>query len=185
MPKPRIKALPDVPRWAALAAHAVPLVVLPSSLWRVALVAGAPVAPADQLPDGLPLSAYILSLSVVSEALAFLTLGLVRAWGEVVPGWIPVLGGRRVRPLAAVAPAVFGVTALTALVGWFCYAAYADLGGGAQVTDTPLQSAVLTVCYVPLIAWPVLLAAVTVAYYRRRVSAPGRAPLDAAPGRLR
>ncbi|MPV35645.1 hypothetical protein [Georgenia subflava] len=38
---------------------------------------------------------------------ALLTLGLVQRWGEVVPSWVPVLGGRRVRPAAAIVPAAF------------------------------------------------------------------------------
>ncbi|MFD3873080.1 hypothetical protein [Streptomyces sp. NPDC058623] len=41
---PKRNALPDVPRWAVLTAYAVPLVTLPSGLWRIALVAGLPVA---------------------------------------------------------------------------------------------------------------------------------------------
>lgn len=40
----KIDALPDVPRWAVLAAHTVPLVTVPSGLWRIAQVAGLPVA---------------------------------------------------------------------------------------------------------------------------------------------
>jgi hypothetical protein len=46
----KTSALPNVPRWAVLAAHAVPLITLPSGLWRIALVAGAPVL-ADPVPD--------------------------------------------------------------------------------------------------------------------------------------
>lgn len=82
----RTKALPDVPRWAVLAAHAVPLVTLPSGLWRLALVAGLPVTQDADLGAMSPgESVYVVSLSVVSELLAFLTLGLVRSWGEVFP----------------------------------------------------------------------------------------------------
>ncbi|MFD9243397.1 hypothetical protein ACFV0D_15960, partial [Streptomyces sp. NPDC059556] len=97
----RVKALPDGPRWAVLAAHAVPLVTLPSGLWRLALVAGFPVTrDAGWRSMGLGESVYVVSLSVVSELLAFLTLGLVRSWGEVFPRWMPFLGGRRVNPAA-------------------------------------------------------------------------------------
>ncbi|MEU5921380.1 hypothetical protein [Streptomyces sp. NPDC047141] len=46
----KLEALPDVPRWAVLAAHAVPLLVLPSGIWRVALTFGAPVARVDDPP---------------------------------------------------------------------------------------------------------------------------------------
>ncbi|MFJ8661283.1 hypothetical protein [Streptomyces sp. NPDC093795] len=168
----RINALPDVPRWVALAAHAVPLVTLPSGLWRLALVAGLPVTSDAEL--GL-LSAgetvYVISLSVVSELLALLTLGLVRSWGEVFPRWMPFLGGRRVNPAAATGAALAGVAGLCAIAAWGVYAAYADLG--PDVPATPAQDALLIACYAPLAAWPVLLAAVAVAYYRRRRHAEG------------
>lgn len=162
----KIDALPDVPRWAVLAAHAVPLATLPSGLWRVALVAGLPVTAEPQ--QGAGEAAYILMLSLVSEGLALLTLGLVRGWGEVVPGWLPVIGGRPVRPLAAVVPALLGATGLFAIMGWAFYAQAAGLGEGQGVTDSAAQTAVLVGCYAPLPAWPPLLVAVTVAYYRRR-----------------
>ncbi|MEV4443715.1 hypothetical protein AB0K09_32960, partial [Streptomyces sp. NPDC049577] len=170
----KVNALPGVPRWAALAAHAVPLVTLPSGLWRVALAAGLPVA-------GEPLRSvwgvlYVLTLSAVSEGLALLTLGLVRGWGEVVPRWIPLLGGRPVRPLAAVVPALLGAAGLFALYGWFFYARYAGLGQGH--IGTPAQDLLVLVCYAPLLAWAPLVTAVTIAYYRRRTAAP-------APGVLR
>ncbi|MGW7079470.1 hypothetical protein [Streptomyces sp. NPDC054866] len=160
----KTSALPDVPRWAVIAAHAVPLATLPSALWRVALVAGLPVA--DMPVEGWGEMLYVLGLSVVSECLALLTLGLVRGWGEVVPGWIPLLGGREVRPLAAVIPALLGAAGLFLITGWFAYAAYADLGPG--VTDSAVRQTILVACYAPLLLWAPLLVAVTVAYYKRR-----------------
>lgn len=163
----KIDALPAVPRWAALAAHAVPLATLPSALWRVALVAGLPVTAEAQ--EGTGEAVYILMLSVVSEGLALMTLGLVRGWGETVPGWIPVIGGRQVRPTAAVVPALLGALALFGILGWAFYAQFAGLGDGG-VTDSSAQTVLLVVCYAPLVAWPPLLAAVTLAYYRRRTA---------------
>ncbi len=44
-----------------------------------------------------------MSLSLVGEAVALVSLGLVRPWGERVPRWILVLGGRRVAPHATFA----------------------------------------------------------------------------------
>lgn len=164
----KVTALPDVPRWAALAAHAVPLVTLPSGLWRVALVAGLPVAAQPQ--RGVGEAVYILLLSVVSEGLALLTLGLVREWGEVLPAWVPVLGGRQIPPSAAVVPALLGAAGLFALLGWACYAQAAGLGSETGVTGGTAQTALLVFCYIPLIAWPPLLTAVALAYYRRRTT---------------
>ena len=58
---------------------------------------------------------YVFGLSFLLVGLASLTLGLVRPWGETVPRWIPWIGGRTVRPLAAVIPAATGALALTLL----------------------------------------------------------------------
>ncbi|MCX5202770.1 hypothetical protein OG897_15090 [Streptomyces sp. NBC_00237] len=168
----KTKPLPDVPRWAVRAAYAVPLVTLPSGLWRLALVAGLPVLGNAESEgfrsDWEPL--YVISLSVVSELLALLTLGLISAWGEVVPHWVPLIGGRAIRPMGAVVPAVLGATGLFGIYGWYVYAnIFTDLAPG--ITGTPLQEAILLVCYLPLLAWAPLLLAVTFAYYRRRVPA--------------
>jgi hypothetical protein len=52
--------------------------------------------------------AYLGGLGLLSDGPAFLALGLVRRWGEVWPRWMPVVGGRRVRQLAALVPALLG-----------------------------------------------------------------------------
>ncbi|MFF0555654.1 hypothetical protein [Streptomyces sp. NPDC004266] len=176
----RISALPGVPRWAAVAAHAVPPAVLPSGLWRLALAAGLPVTlDAADGTTGPGETVYVVSLSVVSELLAFLTLGLVRPWGEVFPRWMPFLGGRPVNPAAAAGAALAGAAGLCAIAAWGAYAAYAGLG--PDIPTSPAQEALLLACYAPLVAWPPLLAAVAVAYRRRRVvdPAPAVRPTDA------
>src|SRR3569833_4403670 len=96
------------PRWAAVAAHAAPLVTLPAGIWRLFLAAGADLGLRPYLAIGPGEAGYIVGLSVVSEALALLTLGLVRPWGERLHRWIPVLGGRRGGPEAAIVPAAGG-----------------------------------------------------------------------------
>ncbi|MEU5540227.1 hypothetical protein [Streptomyces sp. NPDC020362] len=113
----KIDALPGVPPWAVLAAHTVPLVTLPSGLWRIAQVAGLPVA--EQLGRNGREVVVAVPLTLTTEGLALLTLGLVRPWGEVAPRWLPLIGGRRVHPLAAVVPALFGAVVLCATGGWF------------------------------------------------------------------
>ncbi|MEU9101142.1 hypothetical protein [Streptomyces sp. NPDC048361] len=169
-------ALPDVPRWAVLTAHAVPLVALPSGLWRIAQIAGAPVA--DQSGrDGREM-VLALSLALVSEALALLTLGLVRPWGEIAPRRLPFIGGRPVRTLAAVIPALLGAALLGAVSVWFAWTQAADLV--ERVTRTPAQHALLVACYAPLLAWPPLLAATALAYHRRRRTTEDRTPTAAA-----
>ena len=118
-----------VPRWARVAAYAVPLTVLPSSAWRIAACTfHAPIVRGDVVSDvtssgvpGVPLWLYVILLSIVSELLAFTAVGLVSTWGEVFPRWIPVLRGRRVPTLGAVVPAALGAAVLTlpgSLTGW-------------------------------------------------------------------
>jgi hypothetical protein len=111
-----------------------------------------------------------VALSVVSELLALLTLGLVRPWGERLPQWVPILGGRDVAPLAALLPAYAGAAALTALwtpmLLWW-RVPHADM--------TSTGAAVVGLIYLPLVAWGPLLAAVAVSDHRRcRAAGPGR-----------
>lgn len=152
-------------RWAVLAAHAVPLLTLPSGLWRLALAAGLDVGirprPVVTLADSL----NFVALSLLCEGLALLTLGLVRPWGERVPGWLPLLGGRRVTPFAAIVPAGLGALAL-AVIWAYAFRAFPDIGtiefAGAG------WHVLLVACYLPLLLWAPLLAAVTWAYFLRR-----------------
>ncbi|MBL1081176.1 hypothetical protein JK359_04155 [Streptomyces actinomycinicus] len=167
------KTSPDVPRWAVRAAYAVPLITLPSGLWRIALAAGLPVT-SEPVRTGWGV-AYVLVLTAVTEGLALLTLGLVQPWGEVVPRWIPVIGGRPVHPLAAVVPALVGASLLFALSLLVGFVQGGNLADGA-LTDTRAQSVLLVVCYTPLLAWAPLLAVSAVAYHRRRRSAPASVP---------
>ncbi|MFD2764769.1 hypothetical protein [Micromonospora eburnea] len=161
------------PTWAIRAAHLIPLVVLPSGLWRVALVAGIPIGAYEH---GAPArthggeSVYILSLSVVSEALALLALGLVRPWGEVFPRWLPLLGGRRVPPSFAVTVATAGAIGVTLVWGYGAWGmtVHSLLVRGDGLGFSPPGLALLVACYAPLLLWGPLLLAVTYAYHRRR-----------------
>jgi hypothetical protein len=165
-----------VPRWAIWAAHAAVLCTVPSGLWRIAMGLRIPVGFTEaglrefDIPGwGVP---YVFGLSLLSEGLALLTLGLVRDWGEVAPRWLPLIGGRRIPTPAAVIPAATGAIALiaisiTAALGW----AHAGdtMGPGSMAPDPHhFYQMVVTLCYAPLLAWGPLLAAVTVQYYQRR-----------------
>lgn len=157
------------PRWAVRAAHLTALVVLPSGLWRIVLVLGHPAGytEAGFVPfETFGSKVWMLTLSVVCELVAVLTIGLVRPWGEVVPRWIPLIGARAVRPMAAVVPAALGAAALTliwAAVPWWWTYPHEDM------TTTGIL--VVGVLYQPLVLWGPLTAAVTFSYYRRRRAA--------------
>ncbi|WP_449337557.1 hypothetical protein [Streptomyces griseus] len=156
---------PPAPPWAVRSAQLITLIVLPTALWRLAMVLGSPsgYTAAGFVPFDTPgAKLWMLTLSVVCELLALLSLGLVRPWGETVPRCIPRVGGRRVRPLAAVVPAAAGALALTAIWAamplWWTYP-HTDM--------TPTGGLLVGVIYQPLVLWGPLLGAVTVSYYRR------------------
>lgn len=157
-----------VPGWAERVAHLIPLVVLPSGLWRIALVAGVPIGASEHgapVHLGIAESIPIVLLSVVSEALALLSFGLVRPWGEVFPRWLPLLGGHRVPPPFAVTVATAGAVALILIWG---YASWGVAVRGNVLDFSPAGFALLVACYLPLLLWGPLLLALTVAYHRRR-----------------
>ena len=157
-----------VPRWARVAAYAVPLAVLPSSLWRLPLVFD---------DTGLGEKAYIVCLSLVSELLAFTAVGLIASWGERFPRWVPWLRGRRVPTPVALVPATLGAVVLTVMwtvtLALICVGVTA--GGKPLDPDFPTaggrwEAGIFYVCYLPLLLWGPLLAAVAYAYHRRRRS---------------
>jgi len=112
---------------------------------------------------------YVIALSVFAEGLAFLTVGLVRPWGERVTAWIPLVGGRAVRPWAAIVPAMVGGLVLTGFLMHMPFVFFAG-GGSAEDEAHGWWAVLMAACYLPLTAWGPLLLAVTYAYYRRRVA---------------
>ncbi|MEU7554937.1 hypothetical protein AB0B01_21780 [Streptomyces sp. NPDC044571] len=155
------------PRWAVRAAHLTALLTLPSGLWRVLLAAGclAGYTEAGYTAAGIPGwgRVYVLALSVGSEVLALLTLGLVRPWGEVLPARLPLVGGRRLPPRGVTAAA--GAVALVLALVWTPFVLWWSL---PHPDTTALGATVAGFLYLPLVLWGPLLAAVTCAYHRRR-----------------
>ncbi len=159
-----------VPRWAERLAHIIPLLVLPSSLWRWAVAFGFSMGMLDSSGDlsilrGWP-AVYVAVISLLSEAVALTAFGLVRPWGEVVPAWLPFIGGRPVRPRAAIVPATAGSVAL--ILVWTVGFWEVWTTGQPGAMASPFWAAVFTVCYAPLNLWGPALLALTWAYRRRR-----------------
>jgi hypothetical protein len=145
-------------RWAIRAAHLVSLVVLPSALWRLGLVLGFSMGGTE---NGEPVhvaggeAVWIATLSVITEGLALLTLGLVKPWGLRFPRTL-VLG-----------LATFGVISL-ALIWGYAFRDFPNVAeGSSELGFTDTGHVVLLVCYTPLLLWAPLLAAVTWDYSRR------------------
>ena len=165
-PPPR----PGVPRWVRWVTYGAILAPLPSAVWRLGLAAGLPMGFSAERLAALEVpgwgSFYVAGLSLVSMGLALLALGLIRPWGEVVPGWIPVLAGRRVTPMAAVIPAGLAAVLLTVVT----VAGAAGWSREFEVAGSPTGAAagLMTATYAPLLAWGPLLGVTTLAYHRRR-----------------
>ncbi|CAL9334305.1 hypothetical protein [Streptomyces sp. enrichment culture] len=160
-----------VSRRVRLVAYAVPLAVLPSSIWRLPAAFGE--------GRGLGERTYVFFLSVLSEVFAFAAIGLIARWGEVFPRWVPFLRGRRVPSRAAVLPATIGAVSLTLLFSLLFVASEirgTTIRGGDLPADYPSQAggweaAWFYVCYAPLTLWGPLLGVLTVAYRKRRSTA--------------
>jgi hypothetical protein len=161
-----------VPTWVRRLAHLTPLTVLPSGLWRLPLAFGFSMGMPQSWMDLLDApgwgSVYVVSLTVLAEALALLTLGLVQPWGERVPRWMPLLGGRRVPVYAAVVPASLGAVSLMVLWTPILWEWTSSGLVGPGVEPGGAWNAVLFAAYVPLVLWGPLLAVVTAAYWWRR-----------------
>lgn len=160
-----------VPRWALRAAYAIPLMLLPACLWRLPFAFHFEMGQVDQpeMPSSMWVTIpYVFGLSVLSEAVALLSLGLVRRWGEVVPGRIPLIGGRTVRPAAALVPATLLGLVLTAVsvqmaLTWIGVIDRVDYANA-------WWSALATVCVTPMALWGPLLLALAYTYHRRRAT---------------
>lgn len=164
--------VPGTPRWAVIAAHTAMWSVVPSAIWRTAVGVGIPLGWTQEHLDRERIpgfgTVYVITLSVLSIAAASLTIGLIRPWGERFPRGIPVVGGRRLPIAPVVTVAVIGAVVVAVLVvqsiaHWLSVSGFAD-------RPVSFWSVLMLLCYLPAIAWSPLLAAVTVAYLRRRTA---------------
>ncbi|MGW4893198.1 hypothetical protein ACWEQL_13180 [Kitasatospora sp. NPDC004240] len=159
-----------VPRWALRLARALPFILLPHCLWRLPFAVDFTMGSID--PDAPAFTwwaaPYVVGLSVLTEALALLTAGLVSGWGEVFPRWVPCVGGRRVPPLAAVVPATLGGLVLVALFGTMPLAWFGLFGFHEVAYGNGWWLALSRVCIGPGVLWGPIVLALTYAYHRRR-----------------
>jgi hypothetical protein len=126
-----------VSRRIQLHAYAAPSAVLPSSIWRLPAAFDGGLGPGER--------AYVVSLSILSEAFAFTAIGLIARWGEVLPRWIPALRGRPVPQTAAALPAATGAVILT-LLFTVSEIRGTTIRGGDQPADLRWEAAWFYVC---------------------------------------
>lgn len=166
-----------VPRWARRVAYTVPLVVLPSGIWRLGVL-----FTEDKRGGAIEdwaMNGYIVFLTLLSEVLAFTAVGLVTRWGEVFPRWLPRLRGRRIPRAAVVVPATIGATILTlvfTVIATVTTVTQSKTNGDPLPTDFPSkaggwETVYFYAAYVPLVLWGPMLGILTYAYWRRRGSA--------------
>ncbi|WP_313421879.1 hypothetical protein, partial [Brevibacterium casei] len=121
---------------------------------------------------------------------AVLGFGLIRRWGEVVPGWVPRLGGRTIPPLVPIIVGGIRCAVLLGLIGSvlakFVLAWMGTVPGWTpDVGMTVGERAFLLTCYIPFFLWPVAIASALIVYARRRLGTrpdrtrvrQGRAPI--------
>jgi hypothetical protein len=179
---PRNELAPQqpVPLWASRLAHIIPLLVLPSALWRWAVAFGFPMGMVNSSGElevlrGWP-AVYVAVISLLSEAVALTAFGLVQPVGEEVPRWSPFFGGRAVRPRVVVVAAILGSVVL--FLVWTVGFWQVWTSGRPNAMASPLWAAVFTICYAPLNLWGPALLALTWAYHRRVVSMQTMAPRE-------
>lgn len=161
------------PRWVVRLAHLTALTPLPSGLWRIAAALGIPVGFTGDgamatVTFGSWFSLYMIALTLFADGLGLLALGLVQRWGEIFPRWIPLIGDRRISTAVAVIPAGLGATALTVLCGMGAFGWNDPDTMGHPDSPHGIGYWIMTVCYLPLVAWGPLLAVVAGHYWLRR-----------------
>ena len=158
-----------VPAWCERLAHAIPLLVVPSGLWRLAVAFGFPMGMLDDAGGPAVVrgwaALYVALISLVSEAVSLSAFALVRPWGEMAPGWLPFVGGRPVRRELAVAAATAGSVALMLIWTWGFWDVWT--GDQARRMSSQFWAAVFAGCYAPLNLWGPALLMLTWAYHRR------------------
>jgi hypothetical protein len=168
----------DEPRWVAAVTLAAIVAPLPYSLSRILWAAGIPVGIDSELLREFHSpgwgSLYILALALLADATALLTHLVVRPRARRFPRWLPILGGRRVRPRV-----VIGVLLLpVAVLMWRGALHLTFVFNGFRIPDdvTGVPHWSLWSQAVLVWAWGLSLAAATFAYYRATCRSP-RTPI--------
>lgn len=148
--------------WARAGTWIAILAPIPSILWRLAMLLGAPTgfAEASLFRTGVGV-VYVLGLCAVELLVCVACWGLIRPWGERAPRAV-VVG--------------IGVTGTAVLTAILLQLAVSFTGAWLGFTEawTPIdgmnaaQAAVLAVLYLPFLLWPVPIVVALVGHWRRR-----------------
>ena len=161
-------------RWATAIAVLIPLFYA-ATRWAWAL--GIPLGISEEfLREGQAIGLWWAGAGLATVAVvgALLTLGLVQRWGEVFPGWLPIVGGKRVPPALAIVPATLvAILITTAGLMFVRLTLLGEIGELFTFVGDEDWAALAPELLWPL--WGVALALATLAYfYRRRGPCPQR-----------
>ena len=151
-------------RWATAVAVGIPLVYAAT---RYAWLLGIPLGISEELlrsgqQEGM--WAAGAGLATVATGGAILTTGLVGRWGEAIPGWVPLLGGRAIPPMLATLPAL--VVAVLVTSAGLMFVRMVIVGGLESFGGADALGAIGPELLWPI--WGVALGASAVAYHLRR-----------------
>lgn len=182
---------PPPQRWAAAATWLAILLPVPSIIWRLAMLAGADTgfANAELFRSSTEGVGYVLALCLLELLVCLGCWGLIRPWGERLPTWLPVLGGRSIPRAIPTAIALLGAAVLTWILGTLLVS---FVGSWLGLTDawtpadgmTGTQRLVLGLAYAPFFAWPVPIVVAAIGYWQRRRPANPQVPVDRATGEI-
>jgi hypothetical protein len=159
-------------RWGRRATHVAVAVPLVYAATRWAWALGIPLGISeDFLRQGQEVGLWAAgaALSTLAVVGAFLTTGLTRSWGEVLPRWVPGLGGRRVPPALATVPAAIVAAIVTSagLMFWrLLMGGGFTLGTGQTLTLEDSWAALIPELIWPL--WGIALGVAAWGYHLRR-----------------
>lgn len=144
----------QIAAWGAFAS------TVPSAVWRVLMIMGLLPGTADLRIAHTGDELYVWSLSLVQLVAGFLTIGLVRPWGErirglKIPHWIPIASG------------IIGGCAVTYL---FTIATVVGLANGSRPDQGLVHGdalVIMVLCYGPIVFWGPLELAAVFAFIRR------------------
>lgn len=160
-------------RWGRQAVNVAVTVPLIYAATRWAWALGIPLGiSSDLLRYGQETGLWLVgaALAAVAAGGAMLTVGLSARWGEVVPTWVPLLGGRPVAPWAAIVPA--SIAALFVTIAGLMFVRTTLFGGFSLGPQFDLSLGGDWAAIAPELLWPVWGIALWVAaagyYYRGR-----------------
>jgi hypothetical protein len=155
-------------RWAVYVAVVIPILY---AVTRWAWALGIPLGISEEfLRDGQEIGLWWAGAGLATLAVvgAVLTLGLAQGWGEVLPGWIPFLAGKRVPPAMVIVPASL-VSVLVTTSG-LMFVRLTLAGSLGAVLGEGVLGAENWAALAPELLWTVwgvALGAATLAYYYR------------------